>query len=172
MGNGERLSLDQANAVAAYLSREIVPAGSAPIKLVRIRHSAAVGSADFYHEELAQHANLPLLEALDTGVFGFFLSRGCNDGAKLVYNASDNRVVVHDITAGLTVVTDDGTVIQKPKLTSPNYKIERQHYIQQLSACRRVTCQLLVAAVNLLNENPELWWTLDKDPKEATKFQS
>lgn len=83
----ERLNLQQADAVAAYLTREVL-AGQ-PKKLVRVGTDAVIGVDGFYHEELARRANLHLLEVPEK--WGDTVPEGCNDGAKLLYLQEFNR---------------------------------------------------------------------------------
>lgn len=164
----ELLNLYQTQMVADYLLQHIVN-GEKPKKIVRVDSEAAFGNEDVYHENIAREAHLPLLEV--PGKYAGMVREGCDDGGKIIYSNTNNRIVIYNVTAGLKIVNDMGIVIQKPtSLDSDTWAKERKIWEEQVTQCRQVTCRLLIAAVNVLPDEPELFYTFKDEPEAARMF--
>jgi len=158
----ELFNLQQAETVAAYLSREIIAKG-APQKLVRVDTQVAIGPEQ-YHTKVAEAAGLKLIEV--ERARSALTDEGCHDGAKLEYFRDTNRLAIYGITT-LRFITPLGDT-----LTDLEHADNILGWFEQVEACRQVTCSMFVAAVNLLPSRPELFSTIDDHPDEAVLFRS
>ncbi len=155
------LDFEQTQTVADYLSQEIIGRNSAQ-KLVRMYNQLAIGPEQD-HKNVADEAGLELFN-IDMGP-GKLDQSGCHDGAKIVYQQDDNRLVLYGTTT-IRLVTPENIPVE-----DLNEDSSRRRPLQ-IQSCRNATCRLFEPVIALLPSQPQLFSTIKDEIENAILFQS